>query len=155
MVTELSASAGFGETLLIWGVYVKSCPALGIPLTVTTTLPVKAPAGALTLMLVLLQAITVALTPENATLEDCVPKLFPVIVTDVPLSPDEGEMLVIEGVGVKKTPLLDCPPTVTTIGPAVAPAGTWATMLLSVHPVVVAIVPLNVTVPPAVPNPAP
>jgi hypothetical protein len=48
---------------------------------------------------------------------------------------------------VKFTPLLATPPTVTTTFPVVAPAGTDVTMLVEVQVVVVAAVPLNVTVP--------
>src|SRR5579872_271520 len=47
---------------------------------------------------------------------------------------------------VKLTPLLDCPPTVTTTFPVVAPLGTAATMLVALQLVGVAAVPLNVTV---------
>ena len=52
-----------------------------------------------------------------------------------------------EDVTVKFTPLLATPPTVTTIFPVVAPAGTDVAMLVEVQLVVVAGVPLNVTVP--------
>src|SRR5258708_5057794 len=47
---------------------------------------------------------------------------------------------------VKLTPLLARPPTVTTTGPGVAPAGTGATMLVALQFVGVAAVPLNLTV---------
>jgi hypothetical protein len=50
------------------------------------------------------------------------------------------------GVTVKLTPLLAAPPTVTTTFPLVAAGGTVATMLVALQLVVVAVVPLNVTV---------
>jgi hypothetical protein len=84
-----------------------------------------------------------------------VPKFTPEIVTAVPTVPDVGETLLIQGavlagggatVTVKVAPLLGCPPTVTTTGPVVAPAGTGTTMLVALQLVGVAAVPLNVTV---------
>src|SRR5438132_3587402 len=50
-------------------------------------------------------------------------------------------------VTVKLTPLLAIPPTVTTTLPVVAPLGTDATMLVALQLVVLAVVPLKVTVP--------
>src|SRR6266851_2126217 len=47
---------------------------------------------------------------------------------------------------VKFTPLLDCAPTVTTTLPVAAPAGTGTVMLVALHAVGVAGVPLKVTV---------
>jgi len=49
-------------------------------------------------------------------------------------------------VTVKVTPLLDWPPTVTITGPVVAPAGTEARILVALHEIGVADVPLNVIV---------
>src|SRR5260370_422187 len=77
------------------------------------------------------------------------PKLTPVIVTDVPTTPDPGFSLVMLGAGtvtVKLAPLLATPPTVTTTFPVVAPFGTGATMLVAVQFVGVVAIPLNVTV---------
>ena len=70
-------------------------------------------------------------------------------VTAVPTGPELGLTLVMLGlvaVTVKPTPLLVCPPTVTTTFPVVAPVGTGATMLVPLQLVGVATVPLNVTV---------
>ena len=50
------------------------------------------------------------------------------------------------GVTEKLTPLLACPPVVTTTDPVVEPAGTAATMLAALQLVGVAVVPLKVTV---------
>lgn len=71
--------------------------------TVTTKLPVVAPGGTGTTMLVSLQAVGEAEVPLNVTvLEPCAaPKLLPLIVTDVPMGPDEGFRLVIRGVTTK------------------------------------------------------
>jgi hypothetical protein len=77
------------------------------------------------------------------------PKFAPVIVTDVPTGPDVGERLLMLGAGivtVKLTPLLACPPTVTTTLPVVAPVGTAATILVALQFAGVAVVPLKVTV---------
>src|SRR5258708_5076500 len=61
----------------------KLTPLLAIPPTVTTTLPVVAPLGTATAMLVAFQFAGVALVPLNVTvLVPCVePKFFPVMVT--------------------------------------------------------------------------
>jgi hypothetical protein len=48
---------------------------------------------------------------------------------------------------VKFTPLLATPPTVTTTFPVVAPDGTVVTIVVEFQLLVVAVVPLNVTVP--------
>jgi len=73
-----------------------------------------------------------------------------VIVTDVPTTPELGDRLVIEGTGrtVNKTPLLACPPTVTTTLPVVAPLGTNTTIDVALQPPAngIAAVPLKVTV---------
>jgi len=75
------------------------------------TLPVLAPLGTGTAMLVGLQLVGVALAPPKVTvLVPCVaPKFAPLIVTDVPIGPDDGFKLVMLGAGtvtVNVTPLL-------------------------------------------------
>ena len=102
-------------------------------------------------MLVALQLAGVAVTPLNFTvLVPCVvPKFAPLIVTDVPTTPDVGFRLVMLGGGgvtAKFIPLLATPPTVTTTFPVVAPVGTAATMLAVLQLDGVAAVPLNFTV---------
>ncbi len=81
------------------------------------------------------------------TLEPAVaPNPEPVIVTEVPTSPEVGLMLVMLGDRtVKVEPLLATPPTVTTTLPVVV-VGTTATMLVALQLVVVAPTPLKVTV---------
>jgi hypothetical protein len=69
-----------------------------------------------------------------------------VIVTEVPTDPEVGFRLAMCGVTEKFTPLLATPPTVTTTFPVVAPLGTTIAMLVALHVVGVAAVPLKVTV---------
>src|SRR5256712_299191 len=154
IVTEVPINPDVGFKLVMLGagtVTVKLKPLLATPPTVTTTLPVVAPAGTGTTMLVALQLVAVAAVPLNLTvLDPCVaPKFAPAIVTEVPTNPDVGFKLVMLGAGtvtVKFTPLLATPPTVTTTFPVAAPAGTDAVMLVALQLVAVAAVPLNLTV---------
>src|SRR5258706_5279638 len=129
----------------------KLTPLLAIPPTVTTTLPVVAPLGTATAMLVAFQFAGVPLVPLNVTvLVPCVePKFVPVMVTAVPTTPEVGFRLVMFGAGVltvKLALLLAIPPTVTTTLPVVAPLGTVTAMLVAFQFAGVALVPLNVTV---------
>ena len=89
LVTGVPTVPEVGLRVLIVGaeaVTVKLTPLLARPPTVTTTLPVVAPAGTVTAMLVLLQVVSVAAVPLKVTvLLPCVaPKFVPVIVTGVP-----------------------------------------------------------------------
>ena len=77
----------------------------------TTTLPVVAPAGTATAILVLLQLVAVAAVPLKVIvlLPCAAPKFVPVIVIGVPTAPELGltELIVgAEAVTVKLTPLL-------------------------------------------------
>src|SRR6267142_144278 len=152
MVTAVPTGPVIGFRLVMAGadeVTVKFTPLLAIPPTVTTTLPVVAPPGTDATMLVALQLVVVAVVPLKVTVP-VVPKLVPVMVTAVPTGPVVGFRLVMAGaeeVTVKFTPLLAIPPTVTTTLPVVAPPGTEATMLVALQLVVLAAVPLKVTVP--------
>jgi hypothetical protein len=133
------------------GVTVKVTPLLDTPPAVTTSGPELAPEGTGAAMLVALQLIGEASVPLNVTvLLPCVdPKFVPVIVTFVVSGPEAGDTFVIVGVGivtVKGTALLAVPPTVTTTGPLVAPAGTGTTICVALQLVVVAAVPLKTTV---------
>src|SRR5436190_8488274 len=131
-------------------VTVKRTPLLACPPTVTTTFPVVAPVGTTTVRLVALQLVDVARVPLNATVlvPFVAPKFAPVIVTAVPIGPDVGVSVVIDGgtVTVKGTPLLASPPTLTTTVPVVAPVGTGTVRLVALQLVGVASVPLNATV---------
>ena len=71
------------------------------------------------------------------------------MVTAVPTIPDVGLRVVIVGAGtetVNAEPLLATPPTFTTTFPVVAPVGTVVAMLVALQVVIVAAVPLKVTV---------
>jgi hypothetical protein len=151
MVTDVPTAPDVGLRLAIAGVgsTVNVTPLLTTPLTVTTTLPVAAPAGTGATILVALQLVGVAAVPLNVmVLVPCVaPKFVPAIVTIVPTGPEPGLRLVMEGTGSENvTPLLATPLTVTTTGPVVAPVGTLATMLVALQLVGVAAVPLKVRV---------
>ena len=74
------------------------------------------------------------------------PKLAPVIVTDVPMGPEVVDKLLMLGTTLKPTPSLATPPTVTTTLPEVAPAGTGTVMVVALQLEGVATVPLSVTV---------
>ena len=115
VVVPASLPMCWTRAMLAGGVVtVKGTPLLASPETVTTTLPVVAPAGTGTTMLVKVQLVGVAGTPLKVTvLAPCVPpKSEPVIVTDAPTGPDVGLRLLIPGV-TWKTALLVNPPTVT------------------------------------------
>src|SRR5713226_7517172 len=154
IVTDAPTNPDVGLKLVMLGpgtVTAKLTPLLATPPTVTTTLPVVAPAGTGATMLVAFQLVSVATIPLNLTvLVPCVvPKFVPVIITDVPPNPDVGFKLAMLGAGtvtVKLTPLLATPPTVTTTLPVVAPAGTGTTMFVALQLVGVAAIPLNLTV---------
>src|SRR5437899_2488000 len=94
MVTDVPIVPELGVNVLMLGggTIVKFTPLLARPATVTTTLPVVAPKGAGTAMLVALQFVGVAAIPLKVTLlVPCdVPKLAPAIVTDVPTAPELG-----------------------------------------------------------------
>jgi hypothetical protein len=68
IVTDVPAGPEAGESVYITSGTVKSVPVLDAPLTVTTMLPVEAPFGTSTVMLVVLQLDAVpALRPLNVT----------------------------------------------------------------------------------------
>jgi hypothetical protein len=142
-VTDKLVMLGAGTT-------VKFTPLLATPETVTTTFPVVAPLGTVTLMLDEPQAVAVAVVPLNFTvLVPCVvPKPVPVIVTEAPTAPEVGDRLVmlVPVITVNVTPLLATPLAFTITFPDVAPLGTVTPILEAPHDVTLALVPLNVTV---------
>jgi len=76
-----------------------------------------APLGTVVAMVEAFQVGVEAALPLNVTVPVVVPKLAPLIVTDVPTGPDAGVRLVMVGeveVTVKLTMLLGTPATVTT-----------------------------------------
>jgi hypothetical protein len=58
---------GSDHTRVLTYIIVKFTPLLAAPLTVTTTFPVLAPLGTVTVTLVALQLVTVATVPLNLT----------------------------------------------------------------------------------------
>ena len=98
IVTDWPTGPDVGDRLVMLGtVTVKLTPLLAVPPTVTTTLPVVAPLGTGTTMLVALQLVGVAVTPLKLTVlvPLVVPKLVPAIVTDWPTGPDVSDRLVM------------------------------------------------------------
>ena len=149
-----STLAAVGDTLIEMTVTVKLMPLLASPPTVTTALPVVAPAGTFAVILVEVQDAT-GIVPADVPLNVTVlvpwvaPKFAPEIVTEVPTEPLVGLRLEMVGATWNATPLLATPPTVTTTFPLVAPDGTCAVILVAVHDaagIVPAETPLNVTV---------
>jgi hypothetical protein len=88
------------------------------------------------------------------TLPGEVEKLVPIIATLAPTTAADGERLEMLGGGVtvKVTPVLDCPATVTTTGPVVAVPGTTAFIEVELQVEMVALSPLNVTLPCTLPK---
>jgi hypothetical protein len=113
IVTGVPMVPEVGLRVLIVGaeaVTEKLTPLLARPPTVTTTLPVVAPAGTVTAMLVLLQVVAVAVVPLKVTvLLPCVaPKFVPAIVTGVPTVPEAGlrvATIIIGAVGAWASPV--------------------------------------------------
>jgi hypothetical protein len=83
-------------TTMVDEVTVKLTPLLATPPTVTTTFPVVAPAGTGATMLVLLQLVGVVAMRLNVTVP-ALPKLVPVMVTEVPTGPEDGLSFAIFG----------------------------------------------------------
>jgi hypothetical protein len=79
----------------------KFTPLLATVATVTITLPLVAPTGTVTVMLVALQLVTDATVPLKVTVlvPWVAPKFCPVIVTDVPGKPENGDSLRMPGAG--------------------------------------------------------
>ena len=140
---------------------VKLLPALAIPETVTTTLPLVAPVGTRATMRLALQLATLAVEPLNVTVlvPGADPKFDPAIVTEAPTAPVAGDRLAMLGgvTTVTLFPLLSTALACTTIGPVVAPDGTGTLMLVALHVVGIPSVPLKVTVlePLVAPKPVP
>ena len=83
----------------------KLTPLLATPPTVTTTFPVVAPDGTTVTIIVEFQLLVVAVVPLNVTVPED-PKFVPVIVTVVPIAPEVGFRLVIEGGGGATVPIV-------------------------------------------------
>ena len=123
-----------GVKLDIVGARVKLVALVAVPPgVVTLILPVVAPAGTVTVMLVALITVKlVAAVALNFTADASV-KLVPVRVTMVPMPPRAGVKLDMVGAGmtVKLVALVAVPPgVVTLILPVVAPIGTVTLILV-------------------------
>jgi hypothetical protein len=101
IVTDEATAPLVGERIVMVGVdnTVNETPVLATPPTVTTTLPVVAPAGTVATMLVADQPVVAAVVPLKvmALVPFVAPKLVPVIVTDMATAPLVGARLVIAG----------------------------------------------------------
>jgi hypothetical protein len=112
-------------------------------------------------MLVLLHEEGVAVTPLNVSvLSFCwLPKLVPVIVTEVPTVPAAGDIRVMTGITRNDCELLAVPPTftMTSANPAERLDGTGTTTFVLLHEPGEAVTPPKVTklVPCVAPNPVP
>lgn len=96
----LPLGAGAAEALIDGGIAsVKATELLATPDTVTTTLPVVAPLGTGTLMLLLVQVLATAGAPLKVTvLEGCgEPKPEPIMVTKAPIGAVDGLIDVMDG----------------------------------------------------------
>jgi hypothetical protein len=151
IVLPTPPDVGFTELTIGCVSTVKGEPLLATPATVTVTRPVVALEGTVAVIDVVLQLVTVAVTPLNLTvLVLCVaPKLLPAIVTVPATGAWSGlsELIAGGGMTVNATPLLARLLTVTVTFPLVAPAGTTAVIDVAVQLVMlVAVTPLNLTV---------
>ena len=146
IVTEAPTRPDVGDRLMMLGGIANDTPLLAKPEAVTTTLPLVAPAGTGTTMLVGFQLVGVAGVPLKVmVLEPCAcvePKLFPVMVTGVPTAPPEGLRLLILGAMPNIALLLVAPEESVTVTPTLLYAerllGTMATMLVSLQLVMAA-----------------
>lgn len=119
--------------------------------TVTVIGPVTAFAGTFAIIDVSVQLVIVVAVPPyrkvTVLLLCAAPKPVPVITTEEPTDPEDGDTPVIEIASIKVncTPVLVTPPTATVTGPLVAVDGTVALMLESLHEVTLAVTLLNLT----------
>src|SRR3954453_22353902 len=104
MVTADPIGPAEGDNLVSVGAAVTAYvnALLATPATVTTTLPLVAPAGTGTTMLFADQVVGVAVVPPkgNVLLPWVAPKLLPLMVTAVATGPADGDRLVSVGATV-------------------------------------------------------
>jgi hypothetical protein len=145
--------AGVSEEMLGGGITGKLTE-FEAPPCVTITGPVVAVAGTATTICVLLQLVGLPAMPLKVTTPATDPKFVPLMATEPPARAALGEMLLILGAGIVNDVLLLAIPmlVVTTKLPLVASAGTLALMLVLLHEITGAEVPLKVTVPAVVPK---
>jgi hypothetical protein len=107
MITVVPTAPKVGDKLDMFGgvtalTTVKVMPLLAMPSTVTTTFPGPAPAGTGAVMLVLLKFVGAAAVPLKLTVLPpwVLPKLVPVMLTEIPTKPTVGGRPVMLGAGV-------------------------------------------------------
>jgi hypothetical protein len=133
---------GVGDTVKLFALK------MVMPFSVKEILPVVAPIGTVVVILVTVEAVTVAATPLKVKMLSSgkVLKFEPLMITVAPTAPFPGLKLAIEGVGetLKLDPVaIVIPFTVIDIGPETAPAGTLVAILDVVDVLTEANVPLN------------
>jgi hypothetical protein len=145
--------AGVSEEMLGGGITGKLTE-FEAPPCVTITGPVVAVAGTATTICVLLQLVGLPAIPLKVTAPATDPKFVPLMATESPARAALGEMLLILGAGIVNDVLLLAIPmlVVITTPPLVASAGTLVLMLVLLHEITGAEVPLKVTVPAVVPK---
>jgi hypothetical protein len=159
-VTRLDATPDIGVACVSIGATPtpKLYGRLAIPLDVTTTPPVVAPAGIVTIMLLFVHVVGVADTPWNVTAPGLSPNPDPVIVVVLPIVPVFGIMVAIRGIGitVKVSPeVVSEDPLTTVTGPLTVPFPTVAMIVESFHVLTMACTPPIETVPVAWAKPKP
>src|SRR5215469_18906069 len=99
--------------------------------------PLVAALGTGSTMFALLHEVGVAKTPLKVTVLApwVAPKFRPLMVTEVPVVPETGEIEVMLGATVKVNELLATPLIVTTTGPVVAPEGIGTTIASFAQPI--------------------
>ena len=117
---------------------VKVGPWAEMPATVTATAPVEAAKGTIATIWVSLQleiAVTGMVFIVTVLLLCAGPNPVPLIVTEEPISPVAGEILVMDpdSSNVNEAVLLVTPLARTVMGPEVAPDGTETVMLLALQ----------------------
>ena len=149
IVTTAPIGPAAGENAVIVGPTTKLDFVVAVPPAVVIVIgPVIAPAGTATVILVAVSLVGVAAVPLNFTV--AVARFVPVMVTMAPIGPAAGENAVIVGATTKLVAVVAVPTAlVTEMGPVVAPAETGTTIAVAVSLVVLATVPLNLTVAPA------
>ncbi len=139
MTTAAPTGPEVGDRLkmLGWVITVKGTPLLAKPLAVTTTFPVVAPLGTVTVTLPSLQLEALpALVPLKVTvlLPWLAPKPLPAMARVVPTHPEVGDRLKMLGgtVTVKGTPLLARPLTAPAVSLGAEPSVVWRMVALDV-----------------------
>jgi hypothetical protein len=97
IVIEVPGSPLAGASAEMMGATVNGTPPLCSPPLLTTTLPVVAPFGTVTAMLLSDQVVIAAVCPLKVTVPAVTPKFDPIIVTDAPAVPLDGLKLLMTG----------------------------------------------------------